>query len=316
MAELFSTASNSDKPVSKLTRLFDYIFFLRPMLHPPVWTIVILGFFGVPVTGPYPKLIYLLLISSAAAGWAYIVNQISDIESDRINNKLHFLPDGIISLRAAYIMAGLMLCITLAGGFLIGKTIGLLFALGLMLGYVYSGKPFYGKNHPIIGTLSNGVAHGTLPFVAGYVTAGGVIGSGFVYSIAYFFAVAAVFIGTTIPDIPGDKKVGKITPGVVLGIKVSTILMALCLAISLTLALAFNDLLLAIVAGMCLPFYIIAVFKPGERWAVMSIKVSILLLSVAACVLFWPYTVILVMLFISTRYYYRKRFDLVYPRFS
>jgi 4-hydroxybenzoate polyprenyltransferase len=314
MVESISTPSNGDRPVSKFIKLLDYIFFLRPMLHPPVWTIVILGFFRVSAGGPTIKLIYLLLISSAAAGWAYIINQISDIESDRINNKLHFLPKRIISLKAAYILAVLMLLFTIVGGFLIGKIIGILFIFGLTLGYIYSGKPFYGKNHPIVGALSNGIAHGMMPFVAGYVAAGGELGRGLVCSTPCIFAVCAVFIGTTIPDIPGDKKVGKITPGVALGISRSTIVMTVCLTTAFVLALIVGDTPLAFVAGLSLPFYIIGIFRPGELWAVMSIKVSIILLSGAACIIFWPYTVLLFVLFMATRFYYRQRFGMVYPR--
>jgi 4-hydroxybenzoate polyprenyltransferase len=299
--------------IGKITKLFDYIFFLRPILHPPVWTIVILGFFRVPTSNANSDLIYLLLLSSTAASWAYIVNQISDIESDRINNKLHFLPRGLISLKAAYIMAGLALIITVVGALLMAPIIGILFTIGLIFGYIYSGKPFYGKNRPIVSVLSNGIAHGILPFLAGYIGAGGRWQAGAVFSLPYFFAVAAVFIGTTIPDIPGDLKSGKITLGVALGVRVSTVIMTFYLAIALLLSLMVKDTFLIVVAGVSLPFYIAAIIVPTERRILIAIKLSILLLSVAACIEFWPYALILIGLFVITRFYYRKRFGAVYP---
>jgi 4-hydroxybenzoate polyprenyltransferase len=305
--------SASATSISKSTSIFDYLFFLRPILHPPVWTIVILGFFRVPTSNTNTSLIYLLLLSSTAASWAYIVNQISDIESDRINNKLHFLPRGLISLKAAYIMAGLALSITLVGAFLIAPVIGILFTFGLILGFIYSGKPFYGKNRPIISVLSNGIAHGILPFLAGYIGAGGRWQAGSVLSLPYFFAVAAVFIGTTIPDIPGDLKISKITLGVALGVRISTYMMTFYLIISLLLSLMVKDTFLTVVAGVSLPFYIAAVIVPTERLILMAIKVSILLLSVAACIRFWPYALVLIGLFVFTRFYYRKRFGIAYP---
>jgi 4-hydroxybenzoate polyprenyltransferase len=293
--------------------IFDYIFFLRPALHPPVWTIVILGYFRAPEHTSILLLIYLLLLSSAAASWAYIVNQISDIESDRINNKLYFLPQGIISINSAYVVAAIALLVTLIGGFLMGKTIGYLFTIGLILGYIYSGKPFYGKNHPILSTLSNGIAHGILPFLVGYIAAGGVFRTGVIYSIPYFFAVVSVFIGTTIPDIPGDSKVSKITPAVVLGIRRSAIIMTLCLVTSLVMGLEIRDLALVIVSALSMPFYIWVIIKASDRQAVMAIKTAILLLSVAASIKFWPYAPFLIVLFILTRFYYRKRFEMTYP---
>ncbi len=194
-----------------------------------------------------------------------------------------------------------------------GKTIGYLFALGLILGYIYSGKPFYGKNHPILSTLSNGIAHGILPFLVGYVAAGGIFRTGIIYSIPYFFAVVSVFIGTTIPDIPGDFKVGKITPGVVLGIRRSAIIMTLCLISSLVMGLEIKDLFLAVVSVLCLPFYIWVIYKASDRQAIVAIKIAILLLSMAASIHFWPYAPFLVILFILTRLYYRKRFGMTYP---
>ncbi len=254
-----------------------------------------------------------MFVSSAVAAWAYIVNQISDIESDRINDKLHFLPQGIISIKSAHIVAGIAFCITLAGGFLLGRTIGLLFALGLAVGYIYSARPFYAKNHPYVSVLANGFAHGTLLFLIGYIGAGGTLRNGVMPSIPYFFAVAAVFIGTTIPDIEGDSRSGKITPGVALGARRAIIVMTLSLLVSFLLSFFTRDWSLAVVAGLSLPLYAFALMRSNERWAVISIKISVLLLSVAACIKFWPYVIILTVLFAITRLYYRKRFGMAYP---
>jgi 4-hydroxybenzoate polyprenyltransferase len=299
------------------TNLLDYLFFIRPMLHPPVWTIVILGYYYVmPGSASVAKLIFLLIVSSAVAGWAYIINQISDIESDRINDKLYFLPQGIIPIRSAHIMAGIAVCITLTGGFILGRTIGLLYALGLALGYIYSAGPFYAKNHPLASVLANGLAHGPLLFLIGYIGAGGTFRNGLVPSIPYFFAVAAVFVGTTIPDIEGDSRSGKITPGVALGVRPAIVAMILSLLISFLLASITRDWPLAVVAGLSLPFYTFALIRSNERRAVISIKISILLLSIAACIRFWPYAIVLTVLFAITRLYYRKRFGMAYPNLT
>jgi 4-hydroxybenzoate polyprenyltransferase len=299
------------------TNILDYLFFLRPMLHPPVWTIIILGYYFVPSGSvSVANLALLLIVSSAAAGWAYIVNQISDIESDRINNKLRYLPLGIISKRAACIMAGLALCMTLTGAFFLGRIVGIMFTIGLSLGYVYSGRPFFMMNRPLSGLLINGIAHGILPFLAGYIVAGGGLRSGIFFSFSYFFAVAAVFIGTTIADIEGDSRSGKITPVVALGPRLAIVTMTICLVASLILARINHDLPLTTAAGLSLPFYFIATIKSNKRMAIFSIKISILLLSFAACLRFWPYVIILVIVIAGTRVYYLKRFGLSYPNLT
>ncbi len=314
--EKTSPVSPADRDVitSKHNPL-DYIFFLRPALHPPAWTIVILGYFAGPApVEPLGVLIWLMLLSSGAAGWAYIVNQIADIESDRVNGKLFFLPQGLISLRASYIFAAVIFAVTLAGAFRLGDNFGVLFFIGLLMGYIYSGMPFYGKNRPIIGTLLNGLAYGIMPFIAGFAGAGGGMLEGMVRSIPYFFSVAAVSVGTTFPDMEGDSKTGKITPAVALGARSSIFLMCVLLVLAIAGSVATGDTFLLVSAAASLPFYAYAALRSDANAAVAAAKISILALSLAACYRFWPYAIILLALFVITRIYYRFRFDMVYPR--
>jgi 4-hydroxybenzoate polyprenyltransferase len=317
-----SSPQLTDSPASFLAatrsrNILDYIFFLRPILHPPVWTILILGYFRSPVRrDSMIDLPWLLLLSSGAAGWAYIVNQIADIESDRTNRKLFFLPLSLITKKAAIRLAIIIGGATVIGGFLLNTIIGFLFAIGIVLGYFYSGWPFNGQNNPVAGTLLNGIAHGGLVFVAGYVGAGGPLVRATVLSMPYFFSVIAVFIGTTLPDIQGDKEIGKNTPGVAMGIKSSAIAMTLSLMAAILSALFFWDPLFLIAANLSLPFYLIAAIRPDVSKSILAIKISILLLSIAACLCVWPYAVLLAFLFVITRIYYRARLGIAYPRLT
>ena len=295
----------------------DYIFFLRPVLHPPVWTIVILGYFASPAHRENTSsLLYLLFFSSAAAGWAYVINQISDIESDKLNNKLYFLPLNLISINAAYIMAAFTAIVTLISYLLLGRVIGSLLLAGLILGYLYSGKPFYWKNHPFFGTLTNSLAHGAMPFIAGYICAGGLSSVAVIHSIPYIFAVIAVYIGTTIPDIDGDKKSGKISPGVALGSRYSAAAMLLSLMAAISSGILLRDLPFLVASNLAIPFYIYAIIRPSSKSAILSVKSSVLFLSLAACIRFWPYAIILFILFICTKFYYKLRFKIDYPSFT
>ena len=283
-------------------------------MHPPVWTIAILGFFRSPVkpVDEY-RLLWLLLISSGLAGWAYIVNQIADIESDRSNNKLFYLPAGLISIRAATIYAGFLLLISLSGALYYGPAIGSISFVSILLGYFYSAKPFYWKNQPVWGAISNGFGHGSLVFMLGYIGAGGRFDNSFLLSIPYLFAVIAVYIGTTLPDIRGDKESGKRTLGVVLGVKFSTAVMALSLMISLLLSLVLWDIPMLIVCNLAMPFYLYAAIKPEIKQAVFAARLSVLLLSIAACFMVWWYVLLLAFLFVTARLYYKKRFRIDYP---
>ncbi len=302
-------------PVEK--SFIDWIFFLRPVLHPPVWTIVLLGYARCQVKPESSWLIvYLLLISSAQASWAYIVNQIADIDSDRENNKLFFLPRGLISKRMAVLSAAFMAVAAVAGSFCLKTELGIIGIGGIILGYLYSGRPFYGKNHPIAGPILNGLGHGSLTFAHGFVGAGGLIADALFQSVPYVFAVIAVFLGTTLPDIRGDTVSGKKTPAVALGADITIILMTLSLMIALILSLLLWDIPLLIVCNICMPFYIYSIIKRDIKSGVIAARVSVLLLSMGASVLFPWYFALLLFLFVTSRIYYRRRFDLAYPDFS
>lgn len=301
----------------KKANLIDWIFFLRPLLHPPVWTIVLLGFFRSPVRPESDMIIiWMLLISSGQAGWAYIINQIADIESDRQNKKLFFLPLEMISKKAAYISAILIGVATLFGAFFLDIELGYINLLGLIFGFLYSAKPFFGKNRPLFGTLLNGAGHGSIVFIIGYVASGGPLASAIVDSVPYFFAVIAVFIGTTLPDIDGDKKTGKRTPAVALGISNSVIIMLAALMLCQISSLILWDIPLLIISNLCMPFYIYAALKKAVKPAVLAARISVLFLSVAACYFLWQYALLLMLLFVTSRIYYKRRFNISYPKLA
>lgn len=257
-----------------------------------------------------------MLACSGMAAWAYIVNQIADVESDRRNNKLFFLPLGLISMKAAHIYAGLILAATIAGSSLISTQAGIISMAGITLGYFYSGTPFHGENDSVAGTLLNGIGYGSLIFVFGFTGAGGLIGDAILLSVPYLFAVMAVFMGTTLPDIDGDARSGKRTPAVVLGIRFTTVVMTLSLIVSLFLSLMVWDLPLLLACNLSLPFYLYAALKPKVRNAVFAARFSVLLLSLAACYAFFWYAFVLLFLFVTARIYYRRRFGIIYPALS
>ncbi|MCK4255704.1 hypothetical protein KAX35_02355, partial [candidate division WOR-3 bacterium] len=76
--------------------LLDFIFLLRPILLIPVWIIFLLGYYraGGTMLGDSRYLMPGFIVFTLLMGAIYIINQIADIETDRINNKLFILPKG------------------------------------------------------------------------------------------------------------------------------------------------------------------------------------------------------------------------------
>ena len=224
-----------------LQKILDYLFLLRIPLLAPVWTILILGwisgnqyahfggsFIGDNTGNSAINLWTILIGFSLIVASIYVVNQIVDIESDRINHKLFLLPNGIISVRTAWICAFLCAIIGIVTSFFYDGVILFLFIAGLLLGYLYNLPPFQLKNCAWGGVLANSLGHGMITFLVGwYASKIGttidtqVMVKGLLSSVAPALANGAVFLATTIPDADGDQLTGKKTFCVKYGEKVS-----------------------------------------------------------------------------------------------
>jgi 4-hydroxybenzoate polyprenyltransferase len=295
-------------------RIADHFFVLRPMLHLPVWTILLLGYSANLIPIHYSTTLLLVLVSGTGLfGAVFLINQIYDIESDRINDKIHFLPKGIISIKTAWVMTIALNLVSLAIAFTLSMVTGFVALLIVMLGIAYSVPPIVLKNRSWLAILANALGHGTLVYLLGYVVAGGDLSLGALRSLPYFFAVGAVYIGTTLPDIDGDKSTGKITLGVKLGLKKAILLLFALYLAALVVSLFVGDIIFWIAAGIVAPFYFWALTNRTTRTSLMAIKASILSLSLAAAYLFPLYLIFLILLIIATRYYYKYRFQLDYP---
>ncbi|MDZ7340319.1 MAG: hypothetical protein ONB27_03110, partial [candidate division KSB1 bacterium] len=88
-------------------KFLDYFFVLRPTLFFPVWTVFLAGLHANAVFDPKHAMsslaivpaqnqILVALLLSLLMGAIFIFNQIADIETDRQNNKLFFIANGII----------------------------------------------------------------------------------------------------------------------------------------------------------------------------------------------------------------------------
>jgi 4-hydroxybenzoate polyprenyltransferase len=211
------------------------------------------------------------------------------------------------------VMAILFYLISLILAFYLSISVGFLALIIALSGIFYSVPPIALKNRSYTAALTNAFGHGSLIFAFGYSVAGGEIFQGFYRSLPYFFAVGAVYIGTTLPDIEGDKKTGKITFGVIYGEKKGNLFILLCYFISLIAGLIVWDVPFLVAALVVSPFYIWLALTGKIKTTVLTVKLSIVSLSLAAAYFYPVYIVFLVVLILSMRAYYRHRFCFTYP---
>ena len=326
-----------------MKKAIDYIFLLRPTLLIPVWTFLLLGYYwgsgsvadsaiGDAECGVRPELdsgsefarigriphstfLWAFLLYSLLMGGIYVFNQIMDRKTDRINQKLFLLSEGVVPVKFAYLEMGFLFFSSLLCSFFIFHFSFLTFFifLSLLMGILYSIPPIKLKGRPFLDLLWNSVGFGFVNFSVGWFTVAPFTLSTVTHSIPYLFSVGGVFLNTTIPDLPGDKEAGDRTTGVLLGRRKTGILSTLFLLFALLSSFFVKDLVVFIVSLFSLPFFLLAVLKDQIRFYLLSIRIGAPLLVVLTIYLYPFYLLLLGVTFLSLRVYYKKRFNFTYP---
>jgi len=258
---------------------------------------------------------FVLVGLTLVMGSVFIINQTQDIETDRVNSKLFLLANGIISLKAAYVEAIILAMTGLTLGFYVSPMIGFgILTILILSGWLYNYPPAIWKNKPILGMATN-VTGGWIIYCMGWqvFNSQSVIP---IQSIGYVFACAAVFLNTTLPDIEGDMKNGKITFGVKFGVKTTAIWAMVFEVLALIIAFVTGDKLLLVTSLLVLPFFITSTVRPTVPNAIRATKFSIFFMAMVVCY-FFPYFLIPGWtIFFGSYAYYRLRFNLNYPNFK
>jgi 1,4-dihydroxy-2-naphthoate octaprenyltransferase len=177
----------------------------------------------------------------------------------------------------------------------------------------YSVPPFSLKERPIGGFLCNVLAHGNLTFLVGWSMNATLSGKSILLSLPYMLAVGAVYLNTTVPDMEGDKSSGKITLAVKWEKEAAVVLSLVLVVVAIIISFLIKDIPFFIASGLAFPFYLFGALTRNTKDIVLSTKLSILFLSIAAGFFYPWYFVILISGFVGTRLYYKARFNYDYP---
>ena len=309
--------------MKKSLKIFDSFFLLRPTLFYPIWTFFLAGYWGgmkfsrgnSNIAHPGGMFWIIIISLTLLMGGVFIFNQIQDKQTDKANKKLFLLANDIVPVKKAYIEAFFLTTAGLSLSFWVDIKVGagflILFALS---GLLYNYPPTVWKNRPIMGLVTNSIG-GFLIYSLGWIAGRG-DGGLLLHGSSYTLAGGAVFLNTTLPDMNGDKKTGKVTFSVQYGVK-KTVLWALVLeTIALVLAFLCRDWLLFIPGIIVFPFFFLSTVKHTVAEAVRTTKFSVLALATAICIVFPWYLVPVFFIFFFSKFYYKKRFDFDYPNFK
>jgi 4-hydroxybenzoate polyprenyltransferase len=318
-----------------LRKILDCFFLLRIPLLVPVWTILMLGW----ITGTSLAVPGGFLAGSSALSWEvwrvlvafslivasiYVVNQIVDIESDRINRKLFLLPHGFVSVRTAWILA--VVCalagLAIAVFSVASIPIIIIFLLSLILGTMYNLPPVQLKNRALGGVAANALGHGMLTFLVGWYIANGensiglsTLLTGLLSGLAPALANGAVYLATTIPDAGGDRQTGKRTFCVAYGEKKTAIASALLCsgAFISSFAMQHHLWVMAVPSGISLVLFMLFAASTKREHAFKAFKWPVFLLSAFVAFFAPEYGILILLTFFGSKAYYKWRFNINYP---
>lgn len=283
-------------------RLLDAFFALRPLVLVPAWSFFLLG-----CDAAFPALRFGLL--SAVLAGAYLVNQVTDFESDRLNGKGLFLQRGIFT-RHAYLWWGVGLAIGALGVALLRQERFVWLGTAAALGFAYSVPPLRLVSRPGFDLAANALGYGGVALVLGAPSLPAV---GALRFAACTLAVACVFLHTTLLDLEGDRRTHKRTSGVALGPAAARAGAAAAGAAAVACAVAAKSPGIAAASSATALLAAIALLRPevvSSRTVVVGATAAF---AVAAGVRFPAFLIALFLLVVATRLYYRHRFALRYP---
>ncbi len=161
-----------------MTRLGALVRLARPFtLLAPALGVVAGGIAAVGAAGSFaPTVQDLAAIGIGALGAALLnvasnaVNQIYDLEVDRINKPARPLPAGELSVREAWVVTVVAYAAALACAALVNTLLLLVVVATVLLTYAYSGPPFRTKRHWLLANVTIAIPRGFLLPLAGWTT--------------------------------------------------------------------------------------------------------------------------------------------------
>ncbi len=253
------------------------------------------------------QILFAALALSSAQAVGQIMNQIEDVEIDKINGKSYRpIASGEISIESAQIVAWIFAIFSILVGFSINIYYGSFIVIFILAGILYNTEPFRLKKRLWLNTGSLAISRGLLPLPAAWSIFGNVADkTPWLLGTVMAIWVLAWQNTKDINDIEGDKKFGIMTPVVYHGLKNLSIIIAfLSFASFLLLAFYLVTGLLSInmvtLFLLCIPtlWMLYKLFKMdfsattlenNELWAAFYLTLAGFYIIAAASYLIEPY---------------------------
>jgi geranylgeranylglycerol-phosphate geranylgeranyltransferase len=256
----------------------------RPLRALYYYAAFILGFLlAMHITHPHISFNWLDIVSLFTLGIAYFcagsfaigVNDLADVEIDKVSNQTRPLVSGELTETDMKNANFFFLIWALAGGFISGHFILFLMLAILALSYIYSAPPLELKRIPVLESFLISLVYLAV-FMSGFFTSSA-DQSIRAFPLEYMFLIIVTLtLATTvkdIKDIEGDRRVGAMTIPVLFGEKNGKRVVGICLALAFLLVpliLKLNALIIPSILAAILA-YVVVNRKPYREWLIFAL---------------------------------------------
>lgn len=182
------------------------------------WNVDMSGIYRLVLAG-----ISAMMLNSASNA----LNQVYDLEIDKINQPERPLPLGKIGKNSAIVFSVILYFLSLFFAGLINMNCFVLFALGTVLTVIYSVPPFRLKRYAYLSNLDIALARGVLLFVAGWSVFGRIdVAEPWLLGLVMGFFIFGAATTKDYSDVEGDRRFNCITLPVKYGVRKSIIITA------------------------------------------------------------------------------------------
>ena len=316
---------------------FDKFFLMRPTLFFPVWIMVMAGLSRANLLSTPElywiwdfswKMFFLMAGVTLLTGATFIQYQIENSKADEVNQKIEVLKkvdlpsEKLNKLINISIIAGLAL-ISISFGYMavfqrdVFHLMGIVW--GLLVYFSWSFLSYYRKfqwsKKLIPGMLIHGFS-GFALFMMGWNCSSPNLTEGILHSVPYLLAFIAVFLITSIPDIKGDKQIGKTTFAIQFGSRFTILLGALLILFSVLIGFILKDSIISSSSMISLPFFLVALVFSRFDHVLRAIRYPIFILAMFISVIYpWFFISIFIFYYFLKCYYYFQ-FEKDWPTFQ
>ena len=247
---------------------------------------------------------------------AFVVNQITDIRSDRVNRKSFILPSGLVTLSESIVFLGAIYLGTMLFGLHLEGPERYLIWVGLGLGLAYSVPPVRLKARPIWDALANVTGFGIIGFLMGWLSFVGFDAGALLHSLPYALAMTAIFLNTCISDEEGDRSVGDSTSCVVFGRRAVGRFAGLFLVLAAVSGAVLDEMPVWLATTGSLPAFVSVAVDPTDRGSVLASQFAARLIFVLVAIQAPVLGLLGIVVYVASRLYYSRRLGLTYPRLA